>query len=411
MEAAKQAEREITAGKLRGPLHGIPLVLKDLVETKGLRTTASSKVLSDYVPTEDASITQKLQEAGTILLGKTNTHEFAYGVISPPTRNPWNLDCVPGGSSGGSAAAVASGMAGLAIGTDTGGSIRIPSALCGTVGLKPTYGRVSRKGIVSLSWSLDHAGPITRSSEDAALMLQAIAGYDPRDPASANAPVPDYTGKLKDGIKGLKIGLATGPYFQLATPGVSSAIQQAAETLRGLGAEVQEIQIPNIEETVAITFTIVLAEASAYHQKWLRSKGELYNPDVFTLLQAGELVLATDYLQAKRRRSVFVQGVLDLFNKVDVLLMPTEPCPAPRVDQELIDFGPVQLPPIMALVYYTAPFNVAGLPTLALPCGFENGLPLSLQLVGKPFEEASLLRAGYAYEHATDWHKQHPTIG
>jgi aspartyl-tRNA(Asn)/glutamyl-tRNA(Gln) amidotransferase subunit A len=408
LEAARKAEKEISAGQLRGNLHGIPLALKDLVETKNILTTASSKVLADYVPNEDASVAKKLQEAGAILLGKTHTHEFAYGVICPPTRNPWNTDCIPGGSSGGSAAAVASGMAQMAIGTDTGGSIRIPSALCGTTGIKPTYGRVSRKGVISLSWSLDHVGPICRSAEDAAFMLQAIAGYDQADPASAIAPTGDYLSGLKNGIKGLRIGIASRPYFQLATPGVTSAVQAAAKTLSDLGAELVEVQVPNIEEATPIVFTIVMAEASAYHQKWLRNKGELYNPDTFTLLQGGELVLATDYLQAQRRRSVYTEGVLKLYDQIDVLLLPTEPCPAPRVDDAVVKIGEVELPPIMALIYYTAPFNGCGLPALALPCGFEQGLPLSLQLVGRPFEEATLLRAGYAFQQATDWHKQHP---
>jgi aspartyl-tRNA(Asn)/glutamyl-tRNA(Gln) amidotransferase subunit A len=407
---AQTAEKEISVGNWRGYLHGIPLALKDLLETKGILTTASSKVLSDYVPSEDATIAKKLKEAGAVLLGKTHTHEFAYGVICPTTRNPWNTDCIPGGSSGGSAAAVASGMAQLAIGTDTGGSIRIPSALCGTVGIKPTYGRVSRKGVLSLSWSLDHAGPIARSSEDAALMLQSIAGYDALDPASANVPVADYLSNLKKGVQGLKIGVASGAYFELATPGVAEAIKAATKTLSDLGAEITEIEVPQIDEAVAIVFTIVLAEASAYHQKWLRSKGELYNPDVFTLLQAGELVLATDYMQAQRRRSEFVRGVLGLFDKVDMLLMPTVPCPAPKVSDQMVKIGNTAVPPIMALIYYTAPFNASGLPALALPCGFENNLPVSLQLVGKPFDEATLLRTGYAFEQATGWNKQHPNL-
>jgi aspartyl-tRNA(Asn)/glutamyl-tRNA(Gln) amidotransferase subunit A len=408
LEAAKQAEAEITAGKIRGPLHGIPLALKDLIETKGIATTASSKVLADYVPEQQAAVAEKLEAAGAILLGKTHTHEFAYGVICPPTRNPWNPDHIPGGSSGGSATAVASGMATLAIGTDTGGSIRIPSALCGTVGLKPTYGRVSRRGVISLSWSFDHVGPIARSTEDAALMLQAIAGYDSGDPASANVEVGDYTASLKTGIKGLRVGVLRGSYFELITPQVGQAVRQAAEVLRDLGAELHEVDLNTIGEAVPLAFTAIAAEASSYHQKWLREKAELYGPDVRVLLKAGELILATDYLQAQRRRGIFNEEVSQLFKQVDVLLLPTEPCVAPGIGQDAVDFGVVQIPTLTALIYYTAPFNVCGLPALSLPCGFSDGLPIGLQIVGRPFDEAGVLRVGYAYEQATDWHKQHP---
>ena len=409
LSAARQAEQEIMAGNRRGPLHGIPLVLKDLVETKGIRTTASSKVLADYVPTENATVAQKLEEAGTILMGKVHTHEFAYGVVCPPTRNPWNPDCIPGGSSGGSAAAVASGMATLSIGTDTAGSIRIPAALCGAVGLKPTYGRVSRKGVLPLSWSLDHVGPICRSVEDAALLLQAIAGYDAQDPASAIAAVPDYLVGLKEDIKGLKIGIVGGAYFELVTPALKEALRVATTTLGELGAELEYVEIPGIEESDPVVNAITLPEASTYHQKWLRDKGHLYNPDVFALLQIGELLLATDYVQAKRRRRLLAQKVLSLFqvHHLDALMLPTVLGPAPRADEPSFKIGEVELP-VTALLRYTCPSNATGLPALALPCGFEDGLPLSMQLVGNPFAEATILRVGYNYEQATGWHKQHP---
>ncbi len=408
LAAAAQAEKDIMADHWRGPLHGIPIALKDLVETKGIRTTASSKVLADNIPDSTATVAEKLEDAGAILLGKTHTHEFAYGVICPATRNPWNVECIPGGSSGGSAAAVASGMAMLAIGTDTGGSIRIPSALCGTVGLKPTYGRVSRHGVIPLSWSFDHVGPITRTTADTALMLQVIAGYDSRDAASANMHVPDYSAHLKEGIKGRKIGVLRGSFFELVMPEVQQLVQQATQVLDDLGAELHEVEIQTINEAIPLGFTAIAAEASSYHQKWLREKADLYTLDVRVLLKAGELVLASDYLQAQRRRSVFTEEVLQLFKQVDLLLLPTEPCTAPKVGQELIDFGGIQIPTLTALIYYTTPFNACGLPALSLPCGFANGLPVGLQLVGRPFDESGVLSAGHAYEQATGWYKQHP---
>lgn len=410
LAAAAQAEKDIMADNWRGPLHGIPIALKDLVETKGIRTTASSKVLADNIPDHTATVAEKLEAAGAILLGKTHTHEFAYGAICPATRNPWNVEYITGGSSGGSAAAVASGMAMLAIGTDTGGSIRIPSALCGTVGLKPTYGRVSRHGVIPLSWSFDHVGPITRTTVDAALMLQAIAGYDSREGASVNVPVPDYSANLKEGIKGRKIGVLRGSYFELVTPEVQQRVQQATQVLSDLGAELQEVEIQTIQEAIPLGFTAIAAEASSYHQKWLREKADLYTLDVRVLLKAGELILASDYLQAQRRRSVFTEEVLQLFKQVDLLLLPTEPCTAPKVGQELVDFGVIQIPTLTALIYYTAPFDVCGLPALSLPCGFANGLPVGLQLVGRPFDEAGVLSAGYAYEQAAGWYKQHPLL-
>lgn len=410
LAAARQAAAEIAAGRWRGPLHGIPLVLKDLIETRGILTTASSKVLPDYVPENQAAVAKKLDDAGAVLLGKSHTHEFAYGVVTPPTRNPYNLECIPGGSSGGSAAAVASGMATIAIGTDTGGSIRIPAALSGTVGLKPTYGRVSRRGILSLSWSLDHAGPMTRGVEDAALMLQAIAGYDPRDGASAPVPVPDYTAALKSGVKGLKVGVCKGPYFAVVQPAVQDAVTEAVAALRTLGAQVQDVALPHLDEVNAIEALIYLAEASSYHQTWLRARGSLYNADVRALLQAGELVLATDYLQAQRRRTAFTNGVLDVLNEVDLLVLPTEPFTAPRIGQTDARLPNSTEGVLSAAIRFTQPFNLSGLPALSVPCGFAGGLPIGLQIVGRPFDEATVLQAGHAYEQATAWHKQRPPV-
>jgi aspartyl-tRNA(Asn)/glutamyl-tRNA(Gln) amidotransferase subunit A len=411
LQAAKQAETDIARGNWRGPLHGIPFALKDLIETENILTTGSSKVLPDYFPTRHAAVSEKLLEAGGILMGKVHTHEFAFGMMTPPTRNPYNSEHIPGGSSGGSGAAVASGMAAMAIGTDTGGSIRIPAAFCGTVGLKPTYGRVSRRGIFSLSWSLDHAGPMTRRVEDAALMLQAIAGYDPLDGASASVPVADYHARLKDGVKGLKIGICKVDFLDRAHPAVAAAVMEGARELAELGAELIEVKIPNLDEVYPINMLIVLAEASSYHQKWLRSKGELYTPDVRAFLQAGELVLATDYLQAQRRRSVFVKSLLgEVLSKVDLLLLPTMPVVAPEIGQLEVSYPGYTGSVMDICINFTGPFNLSGLPALTVPCGFSQGLPIGLQLVGRPFEEVTVLQAGYAYEQATEWHKQRPPV-
>ncbi|PRZ41601.1 aspartyl-tRNA(Asn)/glutamyl-tRNA(Gln) amidotransferase subunit A [Antricoccus suffuscus] len=411
MADAKRAADDIAAGNYRGALHGVTVGVKDLVDTAGIATTSSSKTRADNVPNADAAVVERLSGAGAVLVGKTHTHEFAYGVITPTTRNPWNLDHIPGGSSGGSAAAIASQMCHGAIGTDTGGSIRIPSAACGTVGLKPTYGRVSRRGITSLSWALDHVGPITRTVHDAALMMNVLAGYDRADPGTVDEPVPDFTAGLDSGVKGMVFGLPTNYFFDNIDLEVESAVRAAVDVLTGLGAQVREIELPMTETYMSVEFGILVPEASAYHQKLLREKADLYTDDVRVFLDAGELMLATDYIKALRVRTLIQDGWRDMFEGLDAVLAPTLPSTAARVGQDTFNWG-VEEPVINAYVRTSAPGNLTGLPGLSVPCGLSNdGLPIGLQILGKPFAEPTVLRIGAAYEAANPSAGKVPTLG
>lgn len=403
-EAARAAEQDIVAGRYRGPLHGIPVGVKDLYDTAGVASTCSSRVRAGRIPDEDSVVVARLREAGAVLLGQTHTHEFAYGGITPTTRNPWRTDRIPGGSSGGSAAAVAAGICTVATGTDTAGSIRIPSALCGTIGLKSTYGRVSRRGITPLSWSLDHAGAITRRVHDAAVALNAIAGYDPLDPASVDRPVPDYTAGLDDGVKGLRIGVAGNFYFDHVEESVAEAVRQAVSVLSDLGAQAGPVEIPHPDQILGTEWAIMMSEASSYHQESLRRSADLYQPDVRALLEAGELIFATDYIKALRVRQIMRRAWNALFENVDVIVTPTMPGAAPRVDQQESHWpdGVVE-PIVMTLVRLTCQTNLTGLPALSIPVGFDaDNLPLAMQIIGRPFDEATVLRVGQAYEKAAD---------
>lgn len=405
MQDAKRAAEDIAAGNYRGALHGVTVGVKDLVDTAGIATTSSSKTRTDNVPSSDAAVVERLSGAGAVLVGKTHTHEFAYGVITPTTRNPWKLDHIPGGSSGGSAAAIASQMCQGAIGTDTGGSIRIPSSACGTVGLKPTFGRVSRRGITSLSWALDHVGPITRTVHDAALMMNVLAGYDRADPGTVDEPVPDFTAGLDDGVKGMVFGLPTNYFFDNIDPEVAAAVHAAVEVLKGLGAQIREVEIPMADAYMSAEFGILVPEASAYHQTLLREKADLYTDDVRVFLDAGELMLATDYIKALRVRTLIQEGWRDMFEGLDAVLAPTLPATAARVEQESFNWGAEEAV-INAYVRTSAPGNLTGLPGLSVPCGFSNDdLPIGLQILGKPFAESTVLRIGAAYEAAN------PTAG
>ncbi|MGY1670621.1 amidase [Geodermatophilus sp. SYSU D00710] len=412
LEAARKAEQEIGDGGYRGPLHGIPVGIKDLYDAVGLPTTSSSAVRSDHHPQEDSACVARLRNAGAVVVGKTHTHEFAYGVLTPTTRNPWDTGCVPGGSSGGSGAAVAAGECLLGMGTDTGGSIRIPASVCGTVGLKPTYGRVSRFGITSLCWSLDHAGPLTRTVRDAALALQAVAGFDARDPATVQEPVPDYTRDLEAGVRGLTLGVPTNYFFDDIDPEVETAVRAAIAVLEAKGAHLREVQIPYAEQMMAIEFGIVIPEASAYHQEMLRESGERYTDDVRVLLEAGEMVLATQYIKALRVRTLVQQAFRRAFEGLDALVCPTLPTAAAEVGQETFTFpSGARKSVIDAWVGHSAPGNVTGLPALSVPCGFTSaGLPIGLQIMGRPFDEVGVLRVGHAYESATDWTGRRPAL-
>jgi aspartyl-tRNA(Asn)/glutamyl-tRNA(Gln) amidotransferase subunit A len=405
---AKAAEAAIGHGDTR-PLLGIPVGYKDLYFTRGIKTTAGSALLENWVPETDATCVTRLQDSGSVMLGKLITHEFAWGIQTPahrfkPACNPWKLDCIPGGSSSGSGAALAAGMCVGALGSDTGGSIRGPASFSGIVGLKPTYGRCSRAGVVTLSWTLDHTGPMARTVEDCAYLLQSLAGYDPLDPASSRAPVSDYLGALGQSVRDLKIGVAARDFFfDGADPEVTSAFDEAMTTLRRLGAEVRDVTIPHIWD--APSFMVIMAsEAFAYHEQDLRKRGEMYGDLLRERLMHGGLYTSAEYVQAMRLRERLRREQLDVLRTVDLLATPTSPKPAPTFTQ-MYDTS-VGFPRSN-----TAPFNISGLPALALPCGFSSsGLPLSLQLAGRPFDEATVLRAGHAYEQATEWHRRRPPV-
>lgn len=406
--AAARAEEEIAVGDYRGPLHGIPVGIKDLYDTAGVPTTSSSRVRADYVPERDSAVVEKLLAAGSVMVGKTHTHEFAFGAVTPTTRNPWDLDRIPGGSSGGSGAAVAAGECFVGMGSDTGGSIRIPASVCGTVGLKPTYGRVSRCGVASLSWSLDHVGPLTRTVADAALVMNAIAGYDRADPASVDEPVPDFT--ATPDLAGLTIGVPTNYYTERVDPQVDAAVGAAIALLAEQGARKREIEIPLADYILPTEWGIVLPEASAYHQRMLRDSAGLYTDEVRLFLEVGELVLATDYIKALRARTLIQQRWRDLFLDIDVLIAPTLAAPAVPVDDPRIGWPDGSTESATdAYVRFSAPANVTGLPSLSVPCGFTDAdLPIGMQIIGKPFAEPTLLAVGQAYESSTQWPKLAP---
>ncbi len=414
--AARQAERDIAAGRHIGPLHGVPIGLKDLYYTKGVRTTVGSKILADFVPDYDAAVTERFRQAGAVLLGKLQMHEFALGASSEnphygPAHNPWNTACVTGGSSGGSGSAVAAGLCMAALGSDTGGSIRIPAGLCGIVGLKPTFGRVSRHGVYPLSWSLDTVGPMARSVRDAALVLNAIAGHDPRDPSSANVPMEDFTATLGQDIRGVRVGIPREHFYDILDPHVKSAVQQAARVLEGLGAAVEETSIPVLEYCLTISGTILITEAAELHLEHLRDRADDIGADVRARLELGALTPATDYLKAQRARAVFNRQVAEAMQRYDILLAPSVPIGAPRIGERTVLVNGRAEPALSLLSRLTRPFNLGGVPTISVPCGFTPaGLPIGVQMAGRPFQEATVLRVAHAYEQATDWHTRRPPV-
>ena len=417
LQVAKAAEIMISAGHDLGPLHGIPIALKDNIALRGTRTTAGSKVLGDWLPDADATIATRLRRAGAIFIGKTNMHEFAWGGTSAnphygAVRNPWNTERFPAGSSGGSGVAVAARSCYAAIGTDTGGSIRLPSAINGVVGIRPTYGRVSNHGIVPLAWSMDTAGPMARTVEDCALMFGAMAGHDPKDPTTAARPCADYISNLGDGVRGLRIGVVQGYFFHHLQPPVHDAVQAALVRFEELGAQRVDIEIENIHGNISAQLTIESAEPSTYHQRWLRERPQDYGDDVRTLLEVGELLLATHYLQAQRYRTLLRNEFIEAFRKVDVFVCPTLPFTATPVGATtvMIDDG-VEEDMLSAIMQFTGIASLTGLPALNVPCGFdEDGLPIGMQLIGRPFDEATLFRMGHAYQGSTDFHTRAPSL-
>jgi aspartyl-tRNA(Asn)/glutamyl-tRNA(Gln) amidotransferase subunit A len=406
---AKRAEEDILRGEYRGPLHGIPVSLKDLYNTAGVRTTSGSKILADFVPGEDATSVARLREAGAIIIGKNNLHEFAFGPtgINPhygTTRNPWDEERVPGGSSGGSGVAVAVGMGCVSMGSDTGGSIRIPASLCGTVGLKPTYGRVSRYGVFPLSWSADHVGPLTRCVRDAAYVLDAIAGHDPRDPASSHHPLPELTRRLNGRVGGRRAGV-----LQETLAGVDGDVREvfdvAVEILRDLGLKVDEVSVPEARQAAGSSTATLFAEAGAVHQRWLRERPQDYGPDTRNRFELGAMMPAVHYIKGQQARSAIVAAFEPIWQAFDVLLMPTTPLVAPFISQNFDNAVRYRLTDNTRL------FNVLGTPACSVPCGFTSGgLPVGLTLGGRSFDEATVLQVALAYEQACDWKERRPPV-
>jgi aspartyl-tRNA(Asn)/glutamyl-tRNA(Gln) amidotransferase subunit A len=411
LQEAKAAEAQIAAGRWRGPFHGVPYGLKDIVDVAGLPTTAHSKILVDSIARSDAVVAGKLRDAGGVLMGKLATHEFAVGGPSfdlpwPPARNPWNRDHFTGGSSSGSGAGLAAGFFPAAIGTDTGGSIRNPASMCGIVGMKATYGRVSRRGVLPLSFALDHVGPMTRTVRDNALMLQVLAGHDPQDPGSADEPVPDYSADLDRGVKGLRIGVVRHFYTKdvEGDPEQVAALDAAVALLASAGAAVREITLPSLADYAACGQIILAAESYAIHERWMKERPGDYGARTRERLLAGAALTATDYMQALRWRQVLKHQTLAAMKDLDVAITASSMDPAGRIDDA----------ERMATNYWRAarmPFNVTGQPGLVIPAGFsKDKLPLSLQIVGQPFGEAMCYRVGQAYEAATEWTKKHPAL-
>lgn len=412
LAAARTAEAEILRGDYRGPLHGIPIALKDLYDTKGVRTTASSRVMKDRVPTADATTTARLHAAGAVLLGKLAMHEFALGGPDPTcgfplARNPWNLDYIPGGSSSGSGTAIAAGLCMGSLGSCTGGSIRGPAAYCSIVGLKATYGRVSRYGVVPLSWSLDHCGPMTWTVEDSALMLQAIAGYDPKDPTTSRAAVPDYTTALQDSVKGMTIGVPRH-FFFADDPRIDretlASVEQALKSLKELGAEVRDVTIPALQYSGAAQPVIMLSEAFAYHEQLLRRQPQEFGDMVRARFRMGGLFTSADYVQAQRVRNVLKRQCAEALQHVDVLASPTMSSPAPT-------FAETDVMTTARRPSFTGPYNLTGMPAISVPCDFTAaGLPIGLQIAGKPFDEPTVLRVAYTYQQHARWYERRPAV-
>lgn len=416
LTAARRAEREILKGRYIGPLHGIPFAAKDLFFTKGIRTTCGSKILADFVPRYDAAVIERLSSAGAILLGKLNMHEFAYGTTSVnphygPVHNPWDRERITGGSSGGSAAALACSFVLLTLGTDTGGSIRIPSALCGISGLKPTYGRISRYGVYPLCWSLDHPGPMARSAADLAVAMNVLAGHDPRDPSTVRVPVPNYTKALAGDLRGIRLGVPDSYYFDCLDGEVRAAVNKAIGDFKQLGAKVQPISIPHLQEASTAAFIALLAEGAASLEKWHHTRSRDLGDDVRSRLNLGTTISATQYLKAQRIRRKVRENFLTAFGKVNALLTPQLPITAPKIGQSSVSIGKVAEAVPSALTRFTRIYNLIGIPSLSLCCGFSSsGMPIGLQIAAKPFDEETVLKVAHAYEANTPWKSRRPLL-
>jgi aspartyl-tRNA(Asn)/glutamyl-tRNA(Gln) amidotransferase subunit A len=434
LREAKRADERLKTRGDASPLLGIPIALKDIFVTKGVLTTCGSKILGNFVPPYDGTAVKKLKERGAVIVGKTNMDEFAMGSSTENsafavTRNPWNLERVPGGSSGGSAAAVAADQCVAALGTDTGGSIRQPAACCGIVGLKPTYGRVSRFGVIAFASSLDQVGPMTKDTTDCALMLEAVAGHDPADSTSVPAPVPAYATYLNGDVKGIRVGLPKEYFIPGMQPEVEDAVRQAVRTLEKNGVEVVEVSLPHTEYAVAVYYIIATAEASSnlarydgmkygyraqgkdLAETYFKTRQEGFGPEVKRRIMLGAYALSAGYydayyLKAQKVRALIKRDFEDAFKKCDVIVTPTSPTTAFKIGEKTDDPLQMYLSDI-----FTISVNLAGLPGLSLPCGFDqDGMPIGMQIIGKHFDEATMLRVAYAYEQCTDWHRRRPKL-
>jgi aspartyl-tRNA(Asn)/glutamyl-tRNA(Gln) amidotransferase subunit A len=416
LEQARNAEQAVARGDALGPLHGVPLALKDCFAIRGVRMTGGSKLLAHNIPNQDSTVVERLRSAGAVIVGTLNMHEFALGATTANphygvARNPWSQDHIPGGSSGGSGIAVAASMCLGSMGTDAGGSVRLPAALCGIVGMKPTYGRISRHGTLPLSLSLDHSGPMTKDVADAALMLQVVAGRDPRDVTCSRLPVPNYFQDLTGEIKGLRVGVPKEYLADAMDQEVRDAFLKALGVLQSLGAGMEEVSLPHSRLGPPALVAIALPEAAALHARELKSHADQYSERLRTLLYAGALIPARRYVQAGQARTLIIQDQLAAFRRVDALVSPTAVMPAPRVGDEIARIGDRQVNVDAALPRLTLPFNLSGFPAISIPCGFSSGgLPIGLQIVGKAFAEATILNIANAYERNTPWQKRYPPL-
>ncbi|MEJ2865546.1 amidase [Actinomycetospora flava] len=417
LEVARASKTMIDAGHRIGPLHGLPIALKDNIDVAGEVTTAGSRVLADHRPAADATVVRRLRAAGAIVVGKTNMHEFAWGGTSANPHygfvtNPWDTSRMPGGSSGGSGVAVATRACAAALGTDTGGSVRLPSALNGVTGLRPTIGRVSNAGVVPLAWSMDTVGPMARTAADCALLFSVLAGPDPDDAGSVEHPVADYVGALARGVDGIRLGVIEGYSLHHLQPAVDKAVREALGVFASVGARAVDVAVDDIEGNISAQLTVEAAEPSTYHQRWLRERPDDYGEDVRLLLEAGELLLATQYLQAQRYRALLRRQTLAALAHAEVLVCPTLPFTATPLGEVTVEIDPGAPEDMLsAIMQFTGLPSLTGLPAISVPCGFDpDGLPIGLQLIGRPFEEATLLRAAAAFQGATAFHEQVPPL-
>ncbi len=415
--ARRQAGKvdELIGRGRRLPLAGVPFAVKDLIDVEGVATTCGSRAFADRKATADATVVRRLVDAGAVMLGKLNMHECAFGftganAVYGDCKNPWNVERIPGGSSSGSAVAVALGICGFTLGSDTGGSIRLPAALCSIVGLKPTYGRVSRSGVVPLSWTLDHVGPLARTADDVALVLEHMAGHDPADESSSRAAVPDYSADLGKPLRGLRLGVPGQWFFGALEPAVAAALDAAIAKLVELGCERKSVDLPHMEEALGAHRAIIFPEAASYHEPFLRERADKYGDDIRPLLEGGLLLPAADYLKGQRVRRVIRAAWAKAFEPVDFLVAPASPITATRFDQQTAKLPGGERPLVRAYLDVTLPFNLSGHPAMSVPCGFSpEGMPIGMQLVGKPFAEGLLLRVAHQYQQATEWHRRRPS--